>query len=510
MNVRSFSDLNDILIQSDDIVEENKVTNTTEDAEEDEYDDEFHSENEDDEDADPSYLDKNGAVESSKGYNDQQTSNKKTGMVNRNQDQDVDVSMFSIEKRKDDNDDEIMHKSQSYSVFDISDVGAEAEVHQGMETIQCDNLRSPPELRADSDVVEALRIPGDLPRLAEADRVSASVKVGSQARVTTTRAKSKEESVVEERMQQQPGVKGPTKTTNSMASKVRVAKAWEVPGVGSYEELKMREKSTSAGSQVPQGDRDTRYAEKHDKEKIVLAVLDLLQGAAKKAQTKHEAEAAVRGHAIKIPSFRSGVSKRQAMAATGKMFMDMVPDYDPDFETALQFMRSNEWTNYGDEGREERGVSESKEDEAEINSSPMHTGTAIYSTNASSSVTEDARTSSSARPKIGKTYPQPRSKTKAFIDDSYSDKRLGLATAPPRHDTHRRPSPTSTKTATATSRTQSSSSASGPPNFEADKDLRSVNVSIELCHVAQTSVPQAWGCVAGSASGGSRDPLRHL
>ena len=55
MNIRSFSDLNDILIQPDDIGEENKLTETTKDTEDDEYDDEFHSENEDDEDVEGAF-----------------------------------------------------------------------------------------------------------------------------------------------------------------------------------------------------------------------------------------------------------------------------------------------------------------------------------------------------------------------------------------------------------------------------------------------------------------------
>ena len=424
-----------------------------------------------------SWLDKKGTMESAKRYNEQHPSIKQA--VAAQKEREGDVSIFSIEKRKGDDDDEIMHKSQSYSGLDVSGSGDEAEAQNGKEDIQRDNLRSPPKLHTEGATGEALEIPGNVPQRSVAAPVSASVKVGPQARVSTNRAKSYAELVAEDRMEQaQAVVRGPVKAAGSVASRVRVAHAWEVPGVGSYEEHKLREERTTTGSRVPQDNHNVEYEEKCEKEKIVLAVLDLLQGAARKAQTKQEVEAATRGHAIRIPSFRSGVSKRQAMAATGKMFMDMVPDYDPDFEAALQFMRSNDWTNFGDE--EGEGVGETKESESDENPNPssLYGGTAVFSATGTSA--EGTETSRAPRP-IGKTFPEPRVTTKAFIDDAVTGRRPGLATAPPRPQTQGRPTPINTKTfmTTATARTRSSPSSSGPPNFEADKDLRSVNASVE-------------------------------
>ena len=115
-------------------------------------------------------------------------------------------------------------------------------------------------------------------------------------------------------------------------SAIRRVPAWEVPGI-----------SRSEGHSTPFVPT-TAPATVDDKKQLVLTVLELLQAAAKKAEAQREAELAAKSaRTVCVPSFQvGGLQRAQALAAAGKFFIERVPDYDPDFEPALQFLRETD------------------------------------------------------------------------------------------------------------------------------------------------------------------------
>lgn len=459
MNVKSFSDLADVLIQPDEGEEPNlKRTSTIDEGE---YGDDFEEVDYEEEFED---ADKSGGER-----------------------KEASASRFSIEARG--SEDDVLLNSRSFSRIEVrrsveSNDGAAEIIQRNLENISVsgsddgdDDIEAvkdmptpakPDEFDTRSSRPEVIEISNDVPRRAIAPPVQAAVKVSpgksAAAKKTFKLTSSEEKFLADRRVQQAPGVKAPTKAFMSMNSKIQVASHWEVPGVSIYEGNKTQ--STATGSKAPNTEEDREYTSKSDREKIILTVLDLLQTASKKAQTQQDVQVAMKGHAIRIPSVRTGVSKKQALKATGKMYMGNVPDYDPDFDTALQFMRSNEWNAEEDPAGEAgatRGSDEMKESSdgrPYYGSSGSGSGSGAGERAASNNKTFPERKPATVGGprKMNASAPVPIESPKDQFHPMYGKARGYTPSSP------------------ATSEQQPQN---GPPNFEADKDLRAVNSSVE-------------------------------
>ena len=135
-------------------------------------------------------------------------------------------------------------------------------------------------------------------------------------------------------------VRGPSGIDRQF-SRVKKVSAWEVPGIKtnkkSVENILTKQNTTSTG--LKRGKSDAHeLQDRIKKEEIVMTVLDMLQSAAKKTQQQREVDyVTTSGSPPVVNNFKMGVSKRLAMQASGKFFMERVPDFDPDFDAALEF-----------------------------------------------------------------------------------------------------------------------------------------------------------------------------
>jgi len=132
-------------------------------------------------------------------------------------------------------------------------------------------------------------------------------------------------------------VRGPATRGVPAFSRVRRVAAWEVPGGTNSGQ------NDTSSTVTAQTDLCVDVGKAHhedDRAQMILIVLELLQSAAKKSEAVREAEFAIKSAATAhFSSFHAGgVTRAQAMQANGKFFMSRVPDYDPDFDAALQFL----------------------------------------------------------------------------------------------------------------------------------------------------------------------------
>ncbi len=132
------------------------------------------------------------------------------------------------------------------------------------------------------------------------------------------------------------GVRGPIRVVAPCTSHVQRVDAWNVPG------SRARADADAAADQVTHDIAAQKQTD--EKQQVVLTVLELLQRASRKAEASRAASFASKNPTtIRVHSADTGgLSKAQAMAASGKFFMGRVKDYDPDFDAALPFMRMAE------------------------------------------------------------------------------------------------------------------------------------------------------------------------
>ena len=121
-------------------------------------------------------------------------------------------------------------------------------------------------------------------------------------------------------------------------SRVKKVSAWEVPGVQNNNARNLVQNTEKGNPNIVRETDRNEDQDRMKKEEIVMTVLDMLQSAAKKSQMKSEVEyITASGSPRVVNNFKMGVTKRMAMQASGKFFMERVPDFDPDFDAALQF-----------------------------------------------------------------------------------------------------------------------------------------------------------------------------
>jgi len=161
-----------------------------------------------------------------------------------------------------------------------------------------------------------------------------TVDTGEEMGIADTEARKKKgESDQSASMLQ--SVHGPRAKGVPAFNAIRRVAAWEVPGVSGVSAGGQNEaiKQTAAAEQE-------KKIQEEDRSQLVLTVLELLQSAAKKSEAQREVEFAIKSSSTThVSSFHmGGVTRAQAMQANGKFFMSRVPDYDPDFDSALQFL----------------------------------------------------------------------------------------------------------------------------------------------------------------------------
>lgn len=127
-------------------------------------------------------------------------------------------------------------------------------------------------------------------------------------------------------------VRGPSAKGIPAFNAIRRVAAWEVPGGSAGGQNEAIKQATAAEQE--------KKSQEEDRSQLVLTVLELLQSAAKKSEAQREVEFAMKSSTTThVSSFHmGGVTRAQAMQANGKFFMSRVPDYDPDFDSALQFL----------------------------------------------------------------------------------------------------------------------------------------------------------------------------
>ena len=165
-----------------------------------------------------------------------------------------------------------------------------------------------------------------------------AVDTGEEMEIADAEAEArKKKSEIDQSDSMLQAVRGPSAAKGIPAfNAIRRVAAWEVPGAS---DAAGGHKMNEAIKQATAAEQEKKSQEE-DRSQLVLTVLELLQSAAKKSQAQREVEFAMKSSTTThVTSFHmGGVTRAQAMQANGKFFMSRVPDYDPDFESALQFL----------------------------------------------------------------------------------------------------------------------------------------------------------------------------
>jgi len=75
---------------------------------------------------------------------------------------------------------------------------------------------------------------------------------------------------------------------------------------------------------------------------VVSAILQCLTAATGTAKTNTERKAAIAQGAVSVPTLKMGLTKVQALQASGKLFHRDVADYDPDYDEAVELLQEEQ------------------------------------------------------------------------------------------------------------------------------------------------------------------------